>query len=121
MMARQYLLAGARANVGMKKDRYMFECAVRQLVRLGVSTSDSSLLLDDEELADVSVWMCMHLEDESRVCRLRGSGAPRFCWVQAESIPSSCGSFLSWCCPSPAVVRLGSNDISRMHQKRALT
>mmetsp|Transcript_26699 Transcript_26699/g.61447 ORF Transcript_26699/g.61447 Transcript_26699/m.61447 type:complete len:897 (+) Transcript_26699:53-2743(+) len=66
----QYLLAGARANVGMKKDRYMFEVKVvealvpqdntgpqararlpvpRQLVRLGVSTSDSSLLLDDED------------------------------------------------------------------------
>jgi len=62
----QYLLAGARASVGMKAGRYMFEVKIveslslaepqsnggrapqpRQLVRVGVSTAGSSLFLSD--------------------------------------------------------------------------
>eukprot|EP00429_Kryptoperidinium_foliaceum_P013594 CAMPEP_0176047026 /NCGR_PEP_ID=MMETSP0120_2-20121206/23354_1 /TAXON_ID=160619 /ORGANISM="Kryptoperidinium foliaceum, Strain CCMP 1326" /LENGTH=906 /DNA_ID=CAMNT_0017380441 /DNA_START=69 /DNA_END=2786 /DNA_ORIENTATION=- len=63
----QYLIAGARASVGMKAGRYAFELKViealqtsdlawprgtpkpRQLVRLGFSTSGSSLLLGESE------------------------------------------------------------------------
>lgn len=62
----QYLLAGARANVGIKAGRYLFEVTVieaksapetspgrgspprpKQLVRLGFATSDASLILGD--------------------------------------------------------------------------
>jgi len=55
-----YLLAGARANVGHKSGRYMFEVKIvqaiqtshagqkpKQLVRVGFSTSSSSLILGD--------------------------------------------------------------------------
>jgi len=66
----QYLVAGARANVGMKAGRYMFEVqvfetmalgdaggwsgrnrgpAAKQMVRLGFSTAGSSLVLGDSE------------------------------------------------------------------------
>mmetsp|Transcript_50611 Transcript_50611/g.118217 ORF Transcript_50611/g.118217 Transcript_50611/m.118217 type:complete len:886 (+) Transcript_50611:111-2768(+) len=64
----QYLIAGARANVGLKGGRYMFEVSVvqaltpsdgssargratmpGQLVRLGFSTSPSTLLLGDNQ------------------------------------------------------------------------
>jgi len=63
----QYLIAGARANVGIMKGRYMFECKViealsptdtsggrgrvplpRQLLRLGFSTASGSLILGDD-------------------------------------------------------------------------
>mmetsp|Transcript_48803 Transcript_48803/g.111156 ORF Transcript_48803/g.111156 Transcript_48803/m.111156 type:complete len:891 (-) Transcript_48803:33-2705(-) len=61
----QYLLAGARANTGIKAGRYMFEVMIaesknpseprsqvqgprpRQLVKVGLSTADSSLFLAD--------------------------------------------------------------------------
>lgn len=65
----QYLIAGARASVGLKSGRYMYEVKIiealnpaesaqqvrgrvpmpRQLVRLGFSTSSSSLLLGESE------------------------------------------------------------------------
>eukprot|EP00931_Biecheleriopsis_adriatica_P121961 TRINITY_DN969_c0_g1_i3.p1 TRINITY_DN969_c0_g1~~TRINITY_DN969_c0_g1_i3.p1 ORF type:complete len:1008 (-),score=339.25 TRINITY_DN969_c0_g1_i3:69-3029(-) len=64
----QYLIAGARASLGMKSGRYMYEVRIiealnpsestqgagartpqpRQLVRLGFSTADSSLILGDD-------------------------------------------------------------------------
>jgi len=62
----QFLIAGARANVGIKSGRYMFECKVvealnpaeaagnrgrvplpRQLVRMGFSTANSQLILGE--------------------------------------------------------------------------
>jgi len=63
----QYLVAGARANVGVRKGRYLFEVKIvetlnpfepansrgsrvpRQLVRMGFSTQDSSLFLGETE------------------------------------------------------------------------
>mmetsp|Transcript_18632 Transcript_18632/g.32637 ORF Transcript_18632/g.32637 Transcript_18632/m.32637 type:complete len:607 (+) Transcript_18632:73-1893(+) len=64
----QYLIAGARANLGIKKGRYLYEVKVveslnpnegahrgkpgpapRNLVRLGFSTKDSPLLLGDTD------------------------------------------------------------------------
>merc|ERR1719215_386266 len=65
----QYLIAGARANVGMKAGRYMFEVKIvetlnpaeasagarnrvpapRQLVRIGFSAAASPLILGDSE------------------------------------------------------------------------
>ncbi|CAE8599187.1 unnamed protein product, partial [Polarella glacialis] len=64
----QYLIAGARANVGVKKGRYVYEVKIveilnpsegqnrgargpmpRNLVRVGFSTQDSSLFLGDAE------------------------------------------------------------------------
>eukprot|EP00931_Biecheleriopsis_adriatica_P116143 TRINITY_DN91827_c0_g1_i1.p1 TRINITY_DN91827_c0_g1~~TRINITY_DN91827_c0_g1_i1.p1 ORF type:complete len:779 (+),score=244.32 TRINITY_DN91827_c0_g1_i1:71-2407(+) len=63
----QYLIAGARGNVGMKAGRYMFEVKIiealtpsegsqgmrgpqpRQMVRLGFSTAASPLILGDSE------------------------------------------------------------------------
>lgn len=68
----QYLLAGARANVGIKAGRYFFEVMIaevknlaepqgrapgpkpKHLVRVGVSTSSSGLLLGPEETESVS-------------------------------------------------------------------
>jgi len=57
----QYLLAGARASVGIKSGRYMFEVQIvesptvpdgpypRNSLKIGVSIAGSSLLLDSEE------------------------------------------------------------------------
>lgn len=65
----QYLLAGIRANTGIKAGRYMFEAQVvetsgpfsearspspRHLLRVGLSTSSSSLLLGDGESTSIS-------------------------------------------------------------------
>eukprot|EP00913_Durusdinium_trenchii_P030120 g28222.t1 len=69
----QYLLAGARANVGMKAGRYFYEVRIveildpydsqgqytrvvhpRNLLRLGFGTSTSSLLLGDSEEEPIS-------------------------------------------------------------------
>merc|ERR1711972_284853 len=58
--AMSYLLAGARANVGLKSGRYMFEAKILQnlggsdskckpLLRIGFSTAGSSLFLGDDE------------------------------------------------------------------------
>merc|ERR1712087_58330 len=65
----QYMISGARANVGIKAGRYMYEVKIiealnpaessgaqrgrvpmpRQLVRLGFSTSSAGLILGDTE------------------------------------------------------------------------
>merc|ERR1712232_1393607 len=61
----QYLMAGARANVGMTSGRYMFEAKIievlnppetsnrtprpRQLLRIGVATEGSTLFLQETE------------------------------------------------------------------------
>jgi hypothetical protein len=54
----QYLLAGARASVGIKSGRYMFEIKIvesfytnelRGLLKIGFSTAGSSLLLDSDK------------------------------------------------------------------------
>jgi heterogeneous nuclear ribonucleoprotein U-like protein 1 len=57
----QFLMAGARASVGIKSGRYMFEVRIvecaspsdswypKHLLKIGFSTKDSSLLLDQED------------------------------------------------------------------------
>jgi len=89
----QYLVAGARANVGVRKGRYMFEVKIvevlnpheppnsrssrapmpRQLVRVGFSTQDSSLFLGETEES-----VCFDSEGFFTADKKRSASSQRF-------------------------------------------
>merc|ERR1712232_734918 len=76
------LLAGARANVGVKAGRYMFEVKVIELIeswkdrrselKIGLSTEGSSLFLgsDEESVCFDLNGRCWHNNKSTNVCDL---------------------------------------------------